>query len=173
MRRLSVVLLLAAAIVSASPASASELDARVLTDAQIDGIQRQCPAAKQRLRELHAADKVLRVNMMQQYEWISKRLMAPLNSRIALNGLDGVALSATSVSFASQVDAFREAYTRYDDATGQLRGIDCAKEPVRFYAALEAARVLRGEVDSITKKLAETGKQYRAQVDEFAKKEGV
>lgn len=85
---------------------ASDTSATVLTESQIESIKDRCLASKVALNKLHSTDALLRVNLGQKYENISSRLMAPLNSRVALNSYDSLDLVETTVDFNRALDVF-------------------------------------------------------------------
>jgi hypothetical protein len=167
----SISILAVSVLVAVSTSAVSE--ERILTDAQIEGIRGRCDQSKQEIERLRKADRLLRVNLGKQYEWIAKRLMAPLGSRIALNGLEGVELSATVVEYNRALAGFRENYLQYDRSIDDILGMNCNEQPIEYYTAIERTRELRRDTHESTKRLAELAKQYRAQIDDFAKNNSV
>ena len=139
----------------------------ILTEAQISGVKDRCLVSKVELDNIHSADGLQRVNVGQRYADISSRLMAPMNSRIALNGLDGLALNQTTVKYNEALDTFRRRYVNYDESTALVRSIDCQKSPVEYYAAIESARerrkLLRESVDELNSLI----KRYQKQLKDF------
>ncbi len=144
-------------------------DLTVLTQTQIDGVSKSCRESKQQLRQLHASDALIRVNIGQEYENISSRLMAPLNSRIALNGLDGVVLSQTTVSYNEDLLDFKSAYQVYSEGVVSALDIDCQEDPVEYYARIENARRLRAKLAETITRLNRNLTQYEMQFEAFVK----
>lgn len=151
-------------IMAAQPTQA--VGALILTDAQIFGIQENCLKSKAALERLHTADTLLRVNLGQRFENISLRLMAPLNSRVALNGLDGVVLTKLTVEYNQALKQFSASYSKYDTAVGAAIRTDCVKDPVGYYQKIEQARADRGRVhtnsEAATKLLGEYRSAFQA-----------
>lgn len=140
----------------------------VLSQDQIDAITSSCVAIQSNLQRLQQADRLLRANLGQNYDSIARRLMAPLNSRIALNGLDGVDLAKTTVDFNAQFAIFQRDYSKYDDTLAAAMTIDCAKRPVDLYNQINAARTGRQTVYDDTQKLDGLLSTYKAQFEAFA-----
>ncbi len=163
----AIVLSLGAVCVVAYPTYA--ISGVVLTDSQIELIRSTCQTAQVNLNTLHTNDAVLRVNLGERYLNIARRLMAPMNSRIALNGLDGVALAQTAVSYNEGYQSFSTAYATYQTSLETAINIDCRAQPVEFYQAIEKARADRGDVAYVVEQMYTLGVQYRTQLDEFAK----
>ena len=105
MKRTFLAVVIVATAALGSPAYAEP--AAPLSNDQLTQIKQNCVRVKSTLRRIHANDGLVRVNQGQQYEVIATRLMAPLNSRIALNRLDGVELAKTTVEYNTQLTAFR------------------------------------------------------------------
>ncbi|HTK39326.1 MAG TPA: hypothetical protein VL362_00505 [Patescibacteria group bacterium] len=145
------------------------VSAAILTDAQIEAIQSNCSEIQKNLSSLHMNDAVLRVNLGQRYQNIARRLMAPLNSRIALNGLDGVALSQTTVRYNKSIDEFSQSYATYEQSVQKALDVDCRTEPIEFYSSVSVARVNRKDVAKVVDTLSKLGVQYRTQLVAFAK----
>lgn len=140
----------------------------VLTESQIESIRDRCLASKVALDKLHSTDALLRVTLGQQYENISSRLMAPFNSRIALNSYDGVALARTTVEFNQALDDFRSQYRSYESSVDAALDVDCADKPVEYYAAIENARQRRSDLHQSTRKVNQLAQDYLDEFDIFA-----
>ena len=97
--------------VTAAPLAAAQT---VMSDAHIEKIKANCLVAQNTLSRLHAADALLRVNRGQVYESISVKLMASMNSRIALNRLDGRDMVAVAASYEQELVDFRASYREYE-----------------------------------------------------------
>lgn len=140
----------------------------VLTEKQIESIRDRCLASKVALDKLHSTDALLRVTLGQQYENISSRLMAPLNSRIAINSYDGVEMAQTTVNFNQALDTFRSQYRSYESSVGSALGIDCRQKPVEYYGAIENARERRSELYEATREINQLTQKYLDEFDVFA-----
>ena len=140
-------------------------DATSLTDADLARIRTNCAAVQTTLNRIHESDALARVNLGQQYETISTKLMAPLNSRVALNRLDGVSLTKTTVEFNDKLDEFRTLYQQYEQTLLRAIQIKCEDQPVRFYDTLNLARThraaVREAVTSLSKLVSQYGEQAR------------
>lgn len=159
----------ALALVGMVPYSVFAVDTKVLTDAQISAIQANCNAVKVNLELLHGNDAVFYVNMSQRYNGIAQRLMAPMNSRIALNGMDGVALTKVTVEYNEGVQAFTRQYAIYEKSLQRAIDTDCQTKPVEFYSAVSVARVNREDLADVVSSLYEIGGEYSKEVALFKK----
>lgn len=117
-----------------------------LSDAHIARIKAECAGAFVSIDQLHRSDARLRVNRGQYYEYISTKLMAPLNSRIAFNRLDGTALIAATTQYEKALSQFRSDYITYEQAVARVLKVNCYDEPQRFYELVMDARQKRGVV---------------------------
>jgi len=145
-------------------------DTPTMTEAHIERIRANCVEAQSTLGQLHASDALLRVNRGQLYESISTKLMAPLNSRVALNRLDGVGLVAAATSYEQGLASFRSNYQQYEEAMSRALKIDCIKQPVAFYDAVADARLKRKITHDNTLQLHTVIQEYKNAFEEFAKK---
>ncbi|HET6746775.1 MAG TPA: hypothetical protein VFH06_01565 [Candidatus Saccharimonadales bacterium] len=139
-----------------------------MTEAHIAQIRANCVDAQSVLAQLHASDALLRVNRGQLYESISTKLMAPFNSRVALNKYDGSKLTEQSVIYDRQLDEFRSSYKAYDEAISKALKINCVNEPVAFYDSVADARAKRQMVHQSTVALQTTIQNYKNQFEVFA-----
>lgn len=136
-----------------------------LTDDQVEYIRNNCADTQNSLRSLYATDAVARVNLGQQYEAVSAKLMAPMNSRISLNKLDGVALAKTTVDFNNELDNFRKTlYSPYKDSISDIISMKCYDQPIEFYDKLTTALDLRTQLRASIDKLGKLLAQYRSQL---------
>lgn len=118
-------------------------DSTTLTSAQLQAIQANCVTLQQTLTQLNHSDTATRVNQGQYYEEISSQLMAPMNSRIALNHYDGADLVTTAADFSNTLATFRSQYKTYANDLNKAMNTDCTKKPQQFYNAVSAARTDR------------------------------
>lgn len=141
-----------------------------LTDDQVEYIRNNCADAQNSLRTLYATDAVARINLGQQYEAIAGRLMAPMNSRVALNKLDGVELTKTTVAFNSELDNFRKTlYSPYKDDMTDIIAMKCYDQPIEFYDKLMVILDLRTQLRASVNKMNELLAQYRSQLADVEK----
>lgn len=166
------VLIISAILVSLTSATvrAEDQSSLLLTDAQIAQVSQRCVQVQSVLFRLRANDGLRRVTLGRQYETISTKLMAPLNSRIAINKLDGVELTKTTVDFNKQLDDFRAKYQTYEQAVSNLIGLKCKDQPVTFYDGIIMARDQRSQVRVSVEKLNTLLAQYNTQFDELSLK---
>jgi hypothetical protein len=117
------------------------------------------------LRQIHANDALSRVHLGQEYETISTKFMAPMNSRIALAKLDNVDLTKTTVDFNSKLNDFRNLYKQYEQTMLHTIQIKCTTQPEEFYSSLAQAQGDRQAVRQSVAGLAGLVTQYKQQVD--------
>lgn len=129
-----------------SVAHAEQSSSSLLSDSHLDRIRANCGNAQQTLNQLHVNDARLYVNRNQAYFSISDKLMARLNSRLALNRLDGSSLVTSAASFDKSLNDFRTAYRQYETHLALILRIDCQKQPGSFYDAVVKAQGLRADV---------------------------
>ena len=132
----------------------------VLQDSDVATIRANCVGVQTVLNRIHSSDALARVNLGQQYETISTKLMAPLNSRVALNRLDGVALTKTTVEFNAKLNEFRSLYQQYEQTLLRAIQIKCTDQPVAFYDTLNLARDHRAAVREAVVDMSGLVKQY-------------
>ena len=159
----SVISVVLAGLVLVQPTKAET----VVTDDLIDKIETNCVENLASLRRLHQTDAFLRNDRGELYQSISKKLMVPLNQRLAANELNGSELVETSADFNKEYTTFYNDYIKYDNAMSQLLDIDCLKEPVTFYTSLLDTRQKRAALNTSDQKLVTYIKQYKAQFDSF------
>lgn len=140
-----------------------------LSEQKLQSINTRCIQIKTSLTQLHTTDALLRVNRGQAYTSISSGLMAKLNSRIALNRLDGAELVRITTQYETHYENFRFAYQDYSDAFEELRKIDCREKPREFYEKLVDVRETRLLVNETTKRLTADISTYGTAFGEFKK----
>ena len=150
-------------------AQEAETPAVELSEQKLQSIRSRCFQIKTSLTQLHTTDALLRVNRGQAYTSISSGLMAKLNSRIALNRLDGADLVRITTQYETHYETFRLAYQDYTDAFEELRNIDCREKPREFYEKLVEVRETRLFVNETTKRLAGDISAYSMAFGEFKK----
>lgn len=144
---------------------AEDASSLLLTDDQIMAIKTNCLSVQSNLQRIDENDALARYNLAQQYNIISTKLMAPMNSRIALNKLNGVALAQTTVDFDARVVDFKAAYQQYEDAMQQALKMNCKDQPVSFFDTINVARQHRSEVRQSMTAINGLLQQYRTQLD--------
>jgi hypothetical protein len=149
-------------------ATAAAEDATPLTDSQLIRIRSQCSTIQTSLSRTHANDALTRVNRGRVYERLSTKLMAPLNSRAALNRLDATMLVQRTTTYEAHLAGFRTDYQAYEQSLSALMKINCETQPARFYDALQTVRTNREAVRLDTRLLAEDAVEYKKAFLEFA-----
>lgn len=152
----------------ATVARAQEAPAAPMTDEHIARIKANCSAAKVTMSRLHASDALLRVNRGQLFESISTKLMAPFNSRVALNQLDSGKLVSITSGYGKELDGFRTDYQHYEEAMSQLLQLDCEKQPVTFYDGVANVRTKRAAVHARAEALQKATRDYKEAFEAFA-----
>ncbi len=142
-------------------------DSNTPTDTQLSQIRTRCSEIQATLSRIHANDALLRVNRGQLYERLSTKLTVPLNSRIALNRLDGSSLLTVTSNYDQHLDDFRSRYQTYEEQLSTTMRIDCTKQPAKFYDSLQDARVKRRAVYDATQNLAKDITDYKQAFTEF------
>ena len=151
-----------------SPCVRAEGTSLLLNDDQVSAIRANCQEVQSTLTRLHSNDALLRINLAQQYDVIAARLMAPLNSRIALNKLDGLDLAKTTVDYNAERAVFVEAYKVYEQTVTSAIQTNCQDQPVMFYDTVVRAKDLRTQLRNSIQKLNAYIKQYSDQFELFA-----
>ena len=139
-----------------------------MTDAMLAHIRETCSSVQANLNRLHASDALLRVNQGQVLLAISNRLMSPLNSRIAINQLDGGKMTSITSTYVTQFDAFSVAYQQYEEAMTRTMQTDCTKQPAAFYTALVDARTKRTAVHDRMVDLRKSLTDYETEFTTFS-----
>jgi hypothetical protein len=140
-----------------------------LTSSQIAIIKANCLSVQSTLNQIHANDALSRVHLGQEYETISTKFMAPMNSRIALTKLDNVDLTKTTVDFNAKLNEFRDLYKQYEQTMLHTIQIKCTDQPEEFYSSLAQAQTDRQSVRESVVGLATLVNQYKQQVDGLRK----
>jgi hypothetical protein len=140
-----------------------------MTEEHIERIRDNCVEAQSILNQLHASDAGLRVNRGQQYEFMSTKLMAPFNSRLALNQLDSGGLPAIASRYNEELTKFRQTYQTYEETLTTTLRINCKNQPVAFYDSLSSARQKRVKVHESAVRLHQLIQEYKTEFEKFAK----
>jgi hypothetical protein len=144
-------------------------ESAAMTDQQIQLIRDSCVSTKSTLNQLHSSDALMRVNRGQIYESMSTKLMEKFNSRVSSNSLNNSGLVLATNSYESILDTFRLDYITYEKQLTLTIGIDCSKQPLIFYNAIDLARTERNQVHTDVVNLDQSINQYQAVVDQFVK----
>lgn len=131
----------------------------------VDRLVARCDDIRGSLRRLHTSDALLRVNVGQTYNAISARLMARLNSRLALNRIDSLHLVEISSDFDQQRLTFSSTYNQYESSLSSLMKIDCKERPAEFYAKLLTTRDARLALAESVKAMNANISDYRTAVE--------
>lgn len=142
-------------------------EAPVLTDDHISRIQTNCQPTLATLNRIHANDTPVYINRNQAYFSISDKLIARLNSRLALNRYDTAPLVKLANEYNSELTKFRTLYKQYDTAMADLTKRNCTKQPVGFYETVTDVRKQREAVHAVIAKLHAIITQYRTAIDVF------
>lgn len=164
MKHISKLLLVSGGVVAISllffATTAQAADNTPLSDAHKQRIVSNCTSAKSSLERLHRNDASLRVNRGQLYEHTSTKLMARLNSRLALNRLDGAELVAAAAQYERTLGDFREAYRLYEEQLTSTIRTNCVKQPEVFYYRVLDTRTKRESVYKMTIEINKYSNEY-------------
>lgn len=161
-----VALVISLGLVGGGLALAEESPA-ILSDEQIGQIRTKCVSGQSNLQRIDEAGTLARYNLAQQYNIMSSKLMAPMNSRIAINRLDGVATTQTSTEFNRQIDLFKASYQTYEDTLQKAIKMDCKDRPSDFFDTVNLARQQRAVVRSTIDEMNTLIKRYEQQVNQL------
>ena len=137
-------------VLGAGRAAAAEL-----TDEQRTAIIDHCDAIRENLRYTQRDDSRSRVYLGRYYETILSKFMTPLNLRLVENNLSDTKLIENQGNFAARRGDFVNDFIAYSQALEETIGVDCKREPERFYEKLSETRKIRKRVNSDVKKLRE------------------
>lgn len=138
-----------------------------MTDEHIQRIKDNCQAAERTLAQLRVSDTQLRVNRVQLYIWISTKLMASMNGRLALNKLDAAKLVSITADHDRTKNMFVARFIQYDDKLYATIRMDCQAHPVEFYESVRRTRELRQEVHQAAQMMTQHIQEYGREFDTF------
>ncbi len=141
-----------------------------LSDVQIEYIRNNCADTQIALRRIHATDGLAFVSLTEQYNVLSTRLMAPMNSRAAINNLNSVKLAKITADFNEQVKSFRSLYTTYEQTVTTAMNMACYNQPVEFYDDISSILDMRTKVRTTTDAINNLTTQYQAEVASLEQK---
>lgn len=155
------------ALALSGPVMAQNLDTQPQESPTVERLKDRCDTILSTLRRLHTHDALLRVNTGQIYNGISVRLMARLNSRLAINRIDSTKLVEITGRFEDQRVNFADTYSKYEAAMATLVKKDCKANPADFYQSLILARDERTKLAAVVKELNSTVSEYRVAVEQL------
>lgn len=167
LKRLSLVLFVAL-LGSVVLVSQDSLAADTPSDSQLVQIRTRCSEIQATLSRVHANDALVRVNRGQLYERLSTKLAVPLNTRIAVNRLDGSSLLSVTSSYDVHLNEFRSLYQSYEEQLSDTMRINCVNQPAKFYESLQSAREKRQAVRESTGRLSADIADYKRAFTEFS-----
>lgn len=139
-------------------------------DDRIVRLQNNCSTIQPNLTRIHTNDALIRHNVGQYYNNISTRLMARLNSRLALNQIDSIKFVEIAQRFEQSRLSFSANYNNYEEAMSSLLAKSCLKQPTDFYASLIIARDARQKLANSVKDLDVLIGEYRTAVEELTQR---
>ena len=137
------------------------------SETPISRLQANCDKIHSTLRRIHTHDALLRVNIGQMYNGISVRLMARLNSRLALNRIDSSKLVEISNRFEEYRKGFTDSYSKYEAALSTVIRGGCKTYPAKFYEDLLTARSEREILAQNVKSMNDSIIEYQVAVEQL------
>lgn len=168
-KKLTAIILGLALVLGITPIFSVAAQELAMNSGQTEIIRSNCVAAKTKLKQLHASDALLRVNMGQTYESILTKLMEKLNNRLASNDYGNGDFVSVSINYRSTLDDFRSDYMDYEKQLSTAINIDCSTQPVSFYDAVVMAQTKRGQVHTDITKLNQFASKYESTLAQFEK----
>lgn len=165
MKRFVLVSIILSAAISLAGVSVAQAETE--TDTQIEKIKTNCFTARNSIQQLHTSDAVLRVNIGQQYESMSTKLMGRFNKRVASNGLQNTSLLQATQDYTEALDSFRLAYRFYEERLADATKVDCNTDPIKFYEAIVEARTERKKVHDTVVEMGKALDGYSIVIDRF------
>ncbi len=138
-----------------------------MSDAQIIRIRTSCVSALNTLNQLHASDALLRVNRGQLYESLSTKLMQRFNTRAVRANFAVTDLQSITMNYGHTLDTFRLDYQAYEEQLSAALKVDCSKQPVEFYTAVDLARTKRTKVHTDVQQLDQYVDDYETAITAF------
>lgn len=117
-----------------------------ITEGQRAGVTKNCAEIKENLQAIQRSDAKVRVGLGRYYEVVQAKFIMPLNIRLVENSLSNGKLVENQNSFAAGRSAFMNDYITYQQGLEELAGMDCARDPEKFYDKLTVVRDLRAKV---------------------------
>lgn len=123
-------------------------------------VSERCSSIKIALDQQRRRDLVTRVNRGRAYQSLIDQLQA-LTNRVRNNQMSTQPFEQQQTILKQEFDAFRAAYSAYDDSLRTLVNTDCTAKPADFLAQLAQARQFRAQVGNHEKIIADTLTRYR------------
>lgn len=165
--KLAVLVALIASLLLSPRVVAEEIILQQNGDTPVDRIRANCESISGTLRRLHTNDSLLRVNIGQIYNNLSVRLMARLNSRLALNRIDSARFVEISGRFETELESFRISYNDYEVVLSTLIKTSCTSNPTEFYANLLKARDARHKLAVAVESMNDSVSSYQVEVEQL------
>lgn len=138
--------------------------ADTISSEALANVRTNCGTIKATVSRIHTNDALVRVNIGQDYNAISTRLMAKLNGRLSLNKLDASKLVSITNEFEAARQQFSSDYNSYDTIMSDLDKINCQSDPAKYHQKLVEARVARQQLASDITTLNKLVASYRDEV---------
>lgn len=148
-------------------ASAQAQGPTVMTDDHMNRIKTNCQPTLAILQQIRANDGPVFVNRNQAYFSISDKLIARLNSRLALSRYNTTNFAKIANEYNEALSQFRTANKVYSESMGDLIKINCLRQPVGFYDKVAEVRQHRTEVKEAIQRLHALIEQYKQEVSTF------
>ena len=146
MRKLFVFILFVALSIICLTPKANAAQPRILNPNEAALVAQNCVVSQGSMQRLGNSDLATRVTRGRVYDYLLTKLIAPLNSRVALNRFDAGELTTTTTNIEQKFLGFKQDYTKYETALSSLVAFNCTAHPQEFYTQLEGARGLRAQV---------------------------
>lgn len=114
-----------------------------ISEEQATVITERCDNIKDDLKKVQKDDARVRVYLGGYYETILTKFITPLNVRLVENNLSSADLVENQNDFAVAKTLFSNDFVSYQQSLEELVGMDCKKEPEKFYDNLTVVRQKR------------------------------
>lgn len=114
-----------------------------ITGVQEEVIAKKCDVIRDNLKKVQKEDAKVRVYLGGYYDVILMRFITPLNVRLVENNLSSAGLVENQNDFAGTKTLFANDFVKYQQELEELVGMDCEKEPEKFYDKLVIVRQKR------------------------------
>lgn len=114
-----------------------------ISETQSEVIVEKCDVTRDNLRKIQKEDAKVRVYLGGYYDAILTRFITPLNVRLVENNLSSAGLVENQNDFAGTKTLFANDFVKYQQELEELVGMDCEKEPEKFYDKLVIVRQKR------------------------------
>lgn len=114
-----------------------------ISEVQSEAITEKCDVIRDNLRKVQKEDAKARVYLGGYYDAILTKFITPLNVRLVENNLSSAGLVENQNDFAETKTLFANDFVKYQQELEELVGMDCEKEPEKFYDKLVIVRQKR------------------------------